>query len=114
MDLLPDISRVHGALQAISDRQKVNSANLSNAHTPGYTAREVHFADLLNADNPFETQLSRKMGSKLTEAGTTTGTPVDIQKELIEMQKNMLFYSMVTRRTSSIFTHLKTASQVGR
>ncbi|MFX8715878.1 hypothetical protein ABTM38_19610, partial [Acinetobacter baumannii] len=81
---------------------------------PGYTAREVSFADLLKTDNPFETDLSRKMGSKMSEIASSTGQPVDLQKEMIEMQKNSLYYSMVTRRASSIFTSLKAAAQIGR
>lgn len=112
--MFPDISQISLTLRAISDRQKVNSANLSNAQTPGYVARELNFADLLKTDNPFETALSQKMGSRLSEMTSETGVPVDIQKELIEMQKNMLFYSMTTRRASTIFNGLKAASQVGR
>jgi flagellar basal body rod protein FlgB len=102
------------SLSAISERQRLTSANLANAHTPGYTARQVRFSDLLKTDNPFETALSQKMGGKLSEINSDTGMPVDMQKELIDMQKNMLFYSMVTRRASSIFNELRTASQVGR
>lgn len=102
------------AMRAISEKQKVNSNNLANAHTPGYTTQQVNFADLLKTDNPFETALSAKMGSKMIEVTGGTGLPVDIQKELIDMQKNMLFYSMATRRASTIFSTLKTASQIGR
>jgi flagellar basal body rod protein FlgB len=108
------VDAVLNSLSAISERQRLSSANLANAHTPGYTAKRVSFSDLLRADNPFETRLSRKMGSKMTEIGAETGMPVDLQKELIEMQKNMLFYSMATRRATTIFTALRTASQIGR
>lgn len=101
-------------LNAISARQKMTSANIANAQTPGYTARELSFADVLKADSPFETDLSRKMGSKMSEMNGNTGMPVDIQKELVEMQKNLLFYSMTTRRAASVFNSLKAASQVGR
>lgn len=116
MDFLPGstLKSVTTALHAISERQRIASANLANAHTPGYTAREVSFSDLLKTDNPFEIALSQKMGSKLTEMTSDAGVPVDMQKELIEMQKNMLFYSMTTRRASTIFNTLRTASQVGR
>lgn len=116
MELLPNnsIDVVLRSMAAISERQRLTSANIANAHTPGYTARSVSFSDLLKADNPFETDLSQKMGSKLTEMSTDTGTPVDIQQELIDMQKNLLFYSMATRRASTIFSSLKAASQVGR
>jgi flagellar basal body rod protein FlgB len=108
------LDMVLNSLNAVSERQKLSSANLANAHTPGYTAKQVSFADLVRTDNPFETQLSQKMGSKMTEMNTETGLPVDVQRELIEMQKNMLYYSMVSRRASTIFTALRTASQIGR
>jgi flagellar basal body rod protein FlgB len=116
MEILPNnsLDQVIHYLGAISERQRLTSANIANAHTPGYTARSISFADLLKTDNPFETDLSQKIGSKLSEISTDTGTPVDIQKELIDMQKNMLFYSMTTRRASTIFNSLKAASQVGR
>ena len=104
---------ITGALNAISERQKLVGGNIANAHTPGYTAKQVSFSDLLKTDNPFETNLSREMGGVLSQE-TNTGQPVDIQHELIEMQKNNLYYSMVTRRASSVFTMLKAAGQIGR
>lgn len=105
---------VASALKAISEKQKVTSNNLANAHTPGYLAKEVNFSDLLNGmNNPFETQLSQKMGTTMSDS-MSTGMPVDMQKEMIEMQKNLLFYNMTTRRASTIFTLLKSATQVGR
>lgn len=101
-------------LNAISERQKVVSSNLANANTPGYTAKEVSFAQLLEKmDSPFETRLSHKMGS-VEPIETSSGNPVSLQKELIEMQKNSLFYGMATRRISTVFTLLKSASQIGR
>lgn len=108
------LNNVIHALSAISEKQKMTSANIANAHTPGYTAKQVRFADLLQSDNPFETALSQKMGSQLIQSDVESGAPVDLQKELIDMQKSMLFYSMTTRRASTIFNSLKTATQVGR
>jgi len=101
-------------MSAIAQRQSLTSANIANAHTPGYTAKSVNFADLLKTTNPFETDLSHKMGSQMSAASTDTGVSVDLQKELIDMQKNLLFYSMVSRRASSIVSNIKAASQVGR
>jgi len=101
-------------MAAISQRQSLTSANIANAQTPGYTAKSVSFSDLLQADSPFETKLSHQMGSHMSEISTDTGMSVDLQKELIDMQKNLLYYSMVSRRASSIVSNLKAASQVGR
>ncbi|HEY9746930.1 MAG TPA: hypothetical protein V6C99_12010 [Oculatellaceae cyanobacterium] len=114
--LFPDSSLniVLNSLSAISERQRLASANLANAHTPGYTAKQVSFSDLLREDNPFETDLSRKMGGAMGALGADTGQPVNLQREMIEMQKNMLYYSMASRRASTIFNALRTASQIGR
>ena len=74
-------------MAAISQRQSLTSANIANAHTPNYTAKSVSFSELLQADSPFETKLSQQMGSHISEASTDTGMSVDLQKELIDMQK---------------------------
>ncbi len=113
-ELTNAISNISHTLSAISEKQKVVSNNIANAHTPGYTAKSLNFADVLGQTNtPFETGLSMKMGKTIDMTGET-GVPVDLQKEMIDMQKNMLFYSMATRRTSTIFNTLRTASQIGR
>jgi flagellar basal body rod protein FlgB len=106
-------SLVH-MLGAISERQKITTNNLANAHTPGYTAREISFSELLGQmDSPFETRLSQQMGASMAMEGNT-GQPVSMQKELVDMQKNLLFYNMAVRRISTVITGMKTASQVGR
>ncbi len=108
------LDAIGDSMAAISKRQQVTSNNIANAHTPGYLAKEVSFADLLgNAQNPFETRLSEKMGTSLSDANST-GEPVKLQKELINMQENYLYYSVVTRRAAVIFNTLRTASQIGR
>lgn len=116
MEILPNhsLGQVTQYLAALSQRQQLISANVANAHTPGYTAHHVSFSDLLRSDNPFETRLSQAMGGKLDGIGTDTGHPVDLQREMVDMQKNLLFYSIVTRRASTIFSSLKAASQTGR
>ncbi len=105
-------------LTAISDRQQMASNNIANAHTPGYTAKKASFADLLTGlSSPFETELSQKMGgSQCSPSGgeVDSGQPVSLQNELIEMQRNSLYYSLATRRASTIFNSLRTASQIGR
>jgi len=105
---------VTASMDAASFRQKVSSANIANAQTPGYQARQVSFAELLGSSNPFETQLATRMGSSLDSMGNSTGRAVNLQSELIDMQKNMLVYAMATRRASSIFTGLRSAAQIGR
>ena len=108
------INSIATTLHALSEKQKINSNNIANAHTPNYQAKDVSFADLLGHMNqPFETRLSQKMGTQMADA-MSTGAPVDLQKELLDMQKSMLFYTMTTRRASSIFSGLRNAAQIGR
>jgi flagellar basal body rod protein FlgB len=101
-------------LDLISNRQKWTSNNIANANTPGYTGKHVEFSELLQRSNhPFETQLSQRMGStSLFEF--LEGEPVNLQREMIDMYKNNLYYGVVTRRLSSVITLMRTASQVGR
>lgn len=103
-------------LNAISRRQQMISGNIANVHTPGYTAKTAEFSDLLfNVSSPFETKLAKQMGASLSPmSAQDSGEPVNLQKEMLQMQKNMLFYSMTTRRAASIFNSLRTASQIGR
>jgi flagellar basal-body rod protein FlgB len=108
------IAPIERMLSGLSQKQRVNTVNIANAQTPGYIAREMSFSDVLGTNNPFETNMSQQMGGHMQEIDQWTGAPVDMQKELVEMQKNMLYYSMVSRRASTIFTALKTAIAVGR
>lgn len=114
IDLNGSLNPALMAMQATTKRQRVISNNIANAATPGYVAKSISFSDLLNEmNNPFQTKLAQKMGT-MTEDAISTGAPVSLQKEMIEMQKNMLFYSMASRRASSFFTNMRTAIQTGR
>ena len=103
-------------LNAVSERQKLVTSNIANAHTPGYKGKHVSFSQLLyNEHSPYETRLAKKMGTSLQPLGMMdSGKEVDLKEEMIDMQKNMLFFSMSSRRVSSIFSTLRTASQIGR
>jgi flagellar basal-body rod protein FlgB len=108
------IKPINNILNVISQKQKITSVNIANAQTPGYIARKASFSDLLQTNNLFETSLSQRMGGHFQEMDQYSGAPVDLQQELIDMQKNTLYYSMATRLASSKFTALKTVSGVGR
>lgn len=110
---------VMDVLEAISLKQKVAAQNVANASTPGYTAKSVDFSQVLSAraaDTPFETSLSAKFGQP---GGTdlmiqSTGEPVNLQHEMVELQRNSLMFGLATRRLSTILSALRTASQIGR
>ncbi len=100
-------------LDAISKRQEIMAANVTNANTPGYVRKDMSFSQLLSdANSPLETKLSEQIGPNpffLQEDGQ-----VDLKKELVEMQKNSMYYAVATRRMSSVISQIRTVSNVGK
>jgi len=110
-----NIDQITSIINGLSGQQKVLSNNVANAHTPGYVRQTYSFSDVLgNLNNPFENDLSRKMGSTGPSASSEGEGGVDIAHEMIEMQKVFLNYSMVTRRASTVFSNIRRASQIGK
>lgn len=110
---LNSIDKTNLLLDAISHKQEVIGANLSNINTPGYLRRDVSFSQLLGqATSPLETELSSKLGP--SPFMIETGGEVKAPQELIELQKNALMYTIATRRVTSAITQLRTVTQVGK
>ena len=76
--------------------------------------RDIDFSQYLGSMNsPIETKLSTALGpSGVIE--DRREEEIDIAKELTEIQKNSLLYSMATRRMSNIITEMKTVINVGK
>ena len=56
---LNPIDKSQFVLDAISKKQEVMAANVTNANTPGYVRRNVSFNQILDtANSPLETKLS--------------------------------------------------------
>lgn len=110
------IDRIENIIGGLTGQQKVISNNVANTHTPGYVRQTYSFSDVLgNLNNPFETELSRKMGAMAGSTfAQTDGKPVNLAQEMIEMQKVFLNYSMASRRASTVFSNLRRATQIGR
>lgn len=110
------VDKIENIITGLANHQKVVSNNIANAHTPGYLKQTYKFADVLgNMNNPFETNLSQKMGSMANSSfAMEEGKPVDIAREMVDMQKVFLNYTMVTRRASTIFNNIRRATQIGR
>lgn len=100
-------------LDLISVKQESISSNIANVSTPGYARQDVNFEQYIGKLNsPLETQMAKKIGPcPLMEE---TDGKVNIAEELMAMQKNSLFYSIATRRASSLIQELKTVVQVGK
>lgn len=112
-DTLHPLDKSQVILDAISKKQQVLSDNIANVNTPGYVRRDVSFNQILStANSPLETKLSEAIGPNpffIQENGQ-----VDAKQELIDMQKNMLYYAVATRRVSSVITQLRSVTQVGK
>ena len=107
------IDKTNLLMDLISQKQKVLGSNLANVNTPGYNRQDLDFSQVLGSMNsPLETKLSQKMGS--SPAVKTSGGEVNPAVELIEIQKNALYYTIATRRVSSVIQELKTIAQLGR
>ena len=113
LDRLNPIDKSQLILDAISKKQEVMAANVTNANTPGYVRRDVSFNQILATDNsPLETKLIEKIGTNpffLDEEGQ-----VDLKQELVEMQKNSMYYAVATRRMTSVITQMRTVTNVGK
>ena len=108
---LSAIDKTKTVLDAISKKQEVIAENITNTNTPGYLRKDVSFSQLLNAGGPLDTELSKRIGPNpfvMEEDGE-----VDVKKELVELQKNSMYYAVATRRMSSIITQMKTVTNVG-
>ncbi len=101
-------------LDLISQRQRALGSNIANVDTPGYVRRDIDFSQYLGSMNsPIETKLSTALGpSGVIE--DRREEEIDIAKELSEIQKNSLMYSMATRRMSNIITQMRTVINVGK
>lgn len=111
---LDNMGKVTLMMDLISQRQRALGSNVANVDTPRYVRRDVNFADYLGTlNNPLETKLSEKLGpSGVIEE--RRGEEIEMDKELSELQKNSLLYTMATRRMSNIITEMKTVINVGK
>lgn len=107
------IDKTNLVLDVIAKRQEAIGANLANIHTPGYVRQDISFEQYLGRVNsPLETSLSKKVGPSALMINE--GGEVNPAQEMILMQKNALFYTLATRRVTTVIQELKTVAQLGR
>ncbi len=111
---LDNMGKVSLMMDLIAQRQRALGSNLANVDTPGYVRRDINFSDYLGSMNsPLETKLSEKLGpSGIIE--DKQQQEIDPANELMEIQKNSIYYTMATRRMSNIITEMKTVINVGK
>ena len=101
-------------LGVIGHRQQVLGSNLVNMNTPGYQRKDIDFNTYLGSLNsPLESEMSKKLGPS-QYINNSGGGEVNPAYELIEMQKNNIYYSIATRRVSSAIQEMKTVLNVGK
>lgn len=101
------------ALDLIAERHKALSSNVANMNTPNYRRKDISFSQYLNGySSPLETSLAQKMGPSPVSI-ETSDERIDPAKELSEMQKNSVLYSVASRRMTSIITEMRTVINMG-
>ena len=117
-------------LQMIEDRlslnsinQKLISSNLANINTPGYSAKEVSFENVLRQSlEEHVLQMVRTNGSHLApddplQAMETPEIvergPVDLDTEMVNLTKNSIEYQHMVGMLNKKFTMLKMAITEG-
>lgn len=110
---IDNLDKTNMILDLIAKKQKVVGNNLANVNTPGYLREEVDFERYIGSlKNPIETKLSKTLGP--SPLLSKRQGEVNVTQELLDMQKNGLYYTVVARRMSNIITELKSVAQIGR
>ena len=110
---LDSFGKVNLMMDLVSQRQRALTSNVANMDTPGYVRRDIDFGMYLGSMNsPLETKLSTKLGpSGMIE--DRREEEIDITQELAEVQKNMIYYTMATKRMTNLVTEMRTVLNVG-
>lgn len=113
LNLNGQLDKANLILDLISIKQESLSSNIANLNTPGYVRQDINFEQYIGKlSSPLETQMAKKIGPcPLIEERKGK---VNVAEELMAMQRNSLFYSIATRRASSLIQELKTVIQVGK
>ena len=100
-------------LDMIGKKQEAIGSNIANVNTPGYSRKDVDFQQVLGSLNsPLETKLSAKLGP--ISYGESNGGKVNPTMELLDLQKNFVYYSIASRRITTVINELKSVTQVGK
>lgn len=113
------IQLLEKSLTYSSLKQKVISNNIANVDTPNYKAKEVSFKTELEnayfkAQRSDNRHIEFKRGSSKIEINTRANTSynhngnnVDIDKEMVDMAQNQIYYNLLVDRINGKFNGLK-------
>jgi flagellar basal body rod protein FlgB len=121
INLEQSLTPLSGYLSGITRAQEASASNIANINTPGYKPKRVSLAASVGlGSSPFETTLAQKMGggsyldTALAGGDGGEGDGVNLQQELMTVQKQALYFNLVSKRLSTVVTNLKAAGNIGR
>lgn len=110
------------ALDASSLRQRVVASNIANVNTPGYRPQEVRFEELLRESTesggarPASPTLTHpahiappETSSTLADVAFRDSETVDVEEEMIELQKNAMHYRALAQFVANRYRGLMQA-----
>lgn len=130
MDIFKNVNSLAKGLNASWTRNSVIMNNIANVDTPNFKSSSVEFEDmykksLQNEEDGFELKQTRPthmdigdtdiedVHAVVTENSDTTlrmdGNNVDIDKEMTDLAKNVIYYNALTRKISGEFNQLSMA-----
>ncbi len=121
----------HGKLSWLEQRQKLLSANIANANTPGYRAsdlKEVRFSEVLHRSAPatrvakthpgHQEPPSRLKGGEVYEVRSLEtkrdGNSVQLEQQMVNLADSQMQHGMVTNLYRKHVDMLRTALGRGR
>ena len=120
----PQINLMAKSLDALWLKQRVISDNITNKDTPFYKAKYVEFAETLEKEKKKGTERNKKAENEdivLAQVKVKNETSlradqnnVNLDKELLEMDRTSLQYEYITRQLSSNFAVMNTVIKGGR
>ena len=135
MDIFKDVDILKQGLGASWSRNSVIMNNIANADTPNFKASEVKFEEMYRQSleesaEGFTLKKTRAAHMDIGAADLKAVTPVtsrrsdttsrmdgnnvDIDQEMTDLAKNVIYYNALTRKISGEFKQLRLAITEGR
>lgn len=135
MDIFKGIDSLEKGLNASWTRNSVIMNNIANVDTPNFKSSSVEFEDIYkksleNEEDGFELKQTRpthmdigdsdteNVQAVITQNSDTTermdGNNVDIDQEMSDLAKNVIYYNALTRKITGEFNQLSLAIREGK
>lgn len=117
----PVIRLLAHSLSLCSRRQQVIAGNLANLDTPGYTARDLPFREILRESTqrggplgPVRTHPAHLAAAAPPGLVRDRGEPVDLDQEMVRLGENLFHYQAAVQLLSRKLEGLRTVLEGGR